>query len=132
MYIGQAAARSGVPAKTIRYYESVGLLAEASRTPNGYRDYNEADVETLRFVSRARALGFSVSQVGELLGLYRDRQRASSDVRTIAQSRISDIDRKLAELQGMRATLEKLVHSCHGDERPECPILEDLFAPQQH
>jgi Cu(I)-responsive transcriptional regulator len=130
MHIGEAAARSGVVAKTIRYYESVGLLAKAHRTPNGYRDYNDSDVETLRFVSRARTLGFSVQKVGELLSLYRDRKRASSDVRAIALSRIADIDRKVTELQAMRATLHQLTDSCHGDERPECPILVELSAPE--
>ena len=129
MHIGEAAARSGVAAKTIRYYESVGLLAKANRTPNGYRDYGDADVGTLRFVSRARSLGFSVHQVGELLDLYRDRARCSADVKAIAMARIADLDRKVAEMQAMRTTLYQLADSCTGDDRPDCPILIDLATP---
>lgn len=129
MHIGEAAQQSGVTAKTIRYYESVGLLAEAPRRPNGYRDYSAKDVETLRFVNRARGLGFSVHQVGELLELYRDRQRASVDVKAMAQARIEDINRKVEELEAMRSTLRHLASSCHGDSRPDCPILADLAAP---
>ncbi len=130
MHIGEAAARSGVAAKTIRYYESVGLLAKANRTPNGYRDYSNADVETLRFVSRARSLGFSVHQVGELLDLYRDHKRCSADVKAIAMARIDDLDRKVAEMQAMRSTLHQLVDCCAGDSRPDCPILVDLAKPE--
>ncbi len=129
MHIGEAAARSGVAAKTIRYYESVGLLAKANRTPNGYRDYSDADVETLRFVSRARSLGFSVHQVGELLDFYRDTKRCSADVKAIAMARIADLDRKVAEVQAMRMTLHHLADCCTGDNRPDCPILVDLAQP---
>jgi Cu(I)-responsive transcriptional regulator len=131
MHIGEAAARSGVAAKTIRYYESVGLLAKANRTPSGYRDYSDADVETLRFVSRARSLGFSVHQVGELLDLYRDRKRSSADVKAIALARIADLDLKVAQMQAMRATLSELAGCCAGDDRPDCPILVDLAKPEQ-
>lgn len=129
MHIGEAAGRSGVAAKTIRYYESVGLLAKASRTANGYRDYGDADVETLRFVSRARSLGFSVHQVGELLDLYRDTKRCSADVKAIAMARIADLDRKVSEMQAMRMTLHRLADCCAGDSRPDCPILVDLAQP---
>lgn len=129
MHIGEVAQKSGVTAKTIRYYESVGLLTEAARTANGYREYSDRDVDTLRFVSRARGLGFSVQQVGELLKLYRDASRASADVKAIAQSRIVEIDEKLKELQVMRDTLHALANSCHGDANAECAILETLASP---
>jgi len=129
MHIGEAAQRSGVTAKTIRYYESVGLLNQATRTANGYRDYTDKDVETLRFVCRARGLGFSVEQVGELLGLYQDGSRASSDVKAIAEARIVEIDQKLEELKVMRASLRQLASSCRGDDGAECAILNSLSAP---
>ena len=126
MNIGEAAERSGVPAKTIRYYESIGLIAPAERSAGGYRVYDGREVETLRFVQRARSLGFSIEQVGELLALWRDRSRASADVKAMASAQVEAIDRKIAELQGMRDTLEHLMTRCHGDARPDCPILEDL------
>ncbi len=126
MNIGQAADRSGVAAKTIRYYESVGLVEAAARRGNGYRSYGEAEVETLKFVNRARGLGFSVKDCRNLLALYQDRKRASADVKAVALDHISNIDLKIAELQGMRATLAELADKCHGDERPDCPILDDL------
>ncbi|NBC32541.1 MAG: Cu(I)-responsive transcriptional regulator [Alphaproteobacteria bacterium] len=126
MNIGQAAAQSGVPAKTIRYYEDIGLVAPASRRGNNYRDYAEEDVAVLRFLKRARSLGFSVEDCRGLLSLYRDRQRASADVKALARSRVAEIDRKIAELESMRATLLDLIERCHGDARPDCPILEDL------
>ena len=126
MNIGAAAERSGMPPKTIRYYESVGLIAPAERRGNGYRDYSDKDVATLRFVHRARGLGFTIEECRELLALYRDRERASSDVKRIALDRVTTIDAKIAELQGMRAALLTLAHRCHGDDRPDCPILEDL------
>ena len=124
--IGDAARASGVSAKMIRHYESLGLLREARRTAAGYRVYDESDVHTLRFVRRARDLGFSMSDIERLLGLWQNRRRASADVRTIAQRHIADLDRKISELQDMRRTLEHLVHHCRGDHRPECPILDDL------
>ena len=124
--IGEVAERSGMPAKTIRYYEEIGLIGPAARAENGYRDYDEADVHTLRFVKRARGLGFSIRDCQELLSIYRDRNRASADVKTLALSRIDEIDRKMAELAGMRSTLATLAEKCHGDERPDCPILDDL------
>jgi Cu(I)-responsive transcriptional regulator len=126
MNIGTVSERSGVPAKTIRYYESIGLIRAAERRDNNYRDYSEADVQTLRFISRARSLGFSVKEVGALLTLWHDKHRASQDVKALALRHVEDIDRKIAELQGMRRTLVGLAEQCHGDARPDCPILEDL------
>jgi MerR family copper efflux transcriptional regulator len=126
MNIGTAARQSGVPAKTIRYYESVGLIDAAERTAAGYRVYSPRDVETLRFVQRGRSLGFSVEEVGSLLALWRDRERSSSEVKAMARHRVADIDRKIAELTEMRATLTHLMQRCHGDERPDCPILQGL------
>lgn len=125
MNIGEAAARSGLPAKTIRYYEEIGLLV-ADRAPNGYRDYAERHVHGLRFLGRARGLGFTVEECRSLLSLYEDRGRASADVRALATDKLDQIDRKIAELQGLRATLARLVEACHGDARPDCPILDDL------
>jgi MerR family transcriptional regulator, copper efflux regulator len=135
MNIGAAAERSGMPPKTIRYYESVGLIAPAERRGNGYRDYSDKDVATLRFVHRARGLGFTIEECRELLALYRDRGRASSEVKRMALDRVSTIDSKIGELQGMRAALLTLAHRCHGDDRPDCPILEDLASatePARH
>lgn len=126
MNIGTAARRSGVPAKTIRYYEEIGLIPSAGRSASGYRVYADRDVETLRFIQRARALGFPVRDVGSLLALWRDPGRASADVRALALGHVADIDRRIAELQGMRRTLTDLVARCHGDDRPDCPILERL------
>jgi Cu(I)-responsive transcriptional regulator len=126
MNIGTAARQSGVPAKTIRYYESVGLIQAADRTASGYRVYDRQDVETLRFVQRARSLGFPVEEVGNLLALWRDRSRSSSEVKALAARRVADIDRKMAELAEMRATLTHLMERCHGDDRPDCPILHGL------
>lgn len=126
MNIGRAAAASGLPAKTIRYYEAIGLVAPAGRARNGYRDYDARDVHTLRFLQRARALGFSVGECRELLALYRDRERASAEVKAVALGRIADIERKIAELEGLKRALGELAEKCHGDARPECPILDDL------
>lgn len=126
MNIGRAADASGVAAKTIRYYESIGLIRPADRRGNNYRDYSDDDVQTLLFIQRARNLGFPVKEVGALLGLWRDKKRASGRVRLLAERHIAEIDRRMAELGGMRRTLTHLVHACHGDQRPECPILDDL------
>jgi Cu(I)-responsive transcriptional regulator len=126
MNIGTASELSGVPAKTIRYYESIGLIKPADRRGNNYRDYSDADVQTLRFISRARGLGFSVKEVAALLALWHDKRRASQDVKSLALRHVEDIDRKIVELQGMRHTLIRLTEQCHGDARPDCPILEDL------
>jgi Cu(I)-responsive transcriptional regulator len=123
---GEASKASGVSAKMIRHYESLGLLKDAKRTLAGYRIYDDAEVHTLRFVRRARDLGFSMADIGRLLGLWRNRRRSSADVRRIAQQHVRELERKIAELQAMRRTLEHLVHHCHGDERPDCPILDDL------
>ena len=125
MNIGQAAERAGLPVKTLRYYEEIGLVAP-DRQPNGYRDYGEAEVHKLRFLQRARGLGFSIEDCRALLSLYEDRNRASADVKRLALARIDDIDRKLEELKGLRATLDSLARVCQGNERPDCPILEDL------
>lgn len=126
MNIGQAAKRSGVAAKTIRYYEEIGLIPPAGRTASGYRDYSTPEVETLKFINRARSLGFSVHDVGDLLTLWHDRDRASADVRRIALEHVAAVERKIAELQAIRQTLEGLITRCHGDDRPDCPILEEL------
>ena len=126
MKIGDAAKRSGVPAKTIRYYESVGLIEPATRQDNGYRAYSETDIHTLRFINRARGLGFTVKDVAMLLALYRDSSRASADVKAVAARHVDRIDEKISELQSMRQTLLHLIDRCHGDDRPDCPILADL------
>ena len=126
MNIGEASALSGLPAKTIRYYEEIGLVRPAHRAANGYRDYGESDVRALTFLQRARSLGFSVRECRDLLALYRDRHRASADVKAVALRRVGDIDRKIAELQAMRGALVDLAERCHGDDRPECPIIDDL------
>jgi MerR family transcriptional regulator, copper efflux regulator len=126
MNIGQAAEASGVSAKMIRHYEAIGLMAKARRTDSGYRIYDGNDVHTLRFIRRGRALGFSMKEIEHLLGLWRNRRRASGDVRRVAQQHIAELDQKIAELQAMRRTLHQLVQHCHGDRRPECPILDDL------
>jgi len=129
MNIGQAAAASGISAKMIRYYESIGLIGSATRTASGYRVYTDADLHTLRFVRRARDLGFSVEQMHELLALWRDRSRASADVKRIALEHVAELERKAAELHAMADTLKHLARHCHGDARPDCPILADLGQP---
>lgn len=126
MNISKAAERAGLPPKTIRYYEDIGLVEPAHRRDNGYRDYVERDVHMLRFLSRARGLGFSVAECRSLVELYGDTNRKSADVKDIAFKRIRDIDAKVSELWAMRATLVKLAENCHGDSRPDCPILDDL------
>ncbi len=131
MNIGTAAAKSGIPAKTIRYYESIGLIPRASRTEGNYRDYDDNDLQTLRFIQRARRLGFPVKDVGNLLTLWRDRSRASSDVKYLAEHHIQEIDRRMEELRTMRRTLVHLVDRCHGDDRPDCPILEGLAGEEK-
>jgi Cu(I)-responsive transcriptional regulator len=126
MRIKEASLRSQLAAKTIRYYEEAGLLEPAKRRPNGYREYTEKDVHVLRFIRRARSLGFTVQDCRELLSLYTDQQRSSRSVRTVAIRRLGEIERKLAELQSLRDALTDLVDRCHGDHRPDCPILADL------
>ncbi|PJF10238.1 Cu(I)-responsive transcriptional regulator [Devosia enhydra] len=125
MNIGTAARQSGLPPKTIRYYEEIGLLT-ADRAANGYRDYSNEDVHRLRFVQRSRSLGFSVEECRQLLSLYTDRDRASADVKAIATEKLGEIDRKIAELTGLREMLGHLVENCHGDARPDCPIIDGL------
>lgn len=124
--IGEAAARSGVSAKMIRHYEEIGLVPPPPRTAAGYRLYAEADVHRLRFISRARALGFGMKQIGLLLALWSDRSRASADVRQLALQHAADLGERIAQMQAMQRTLEALASQCHGDDRPECPILDDL------
>ena len=125
MNIGKAAAMSGLPAKTIRYYEDIGLI-QPTRSENGYRDYCEQDIHRLRFLQRARSLGFSVEECRQLLSLYADRNRASSQVKAVATQHLGRIEEKIAELEGLRSTLKHLVRACRGDHRPDCPILDDL------
>jgi MerR family copper efflux transcriptional regulator len=126
--IKSVSAATGLPAKTIRYYEEVGLV-RAARESNGYRVFSESDVHKLRFLARARSLGFPVENCRSLLALYEDQTRASSDVRSIAQNHLQEIDQKLDELTAMRDTLRSLVTACAGDNRPDCPILRDLATP---
>ena len=126
MNIGQAATLAGVTTKTIRYYESVGLIAVADRRSNNYRDYGDREIAELRFIHRARSLGFSVKEVGDLLALWRDRSRASQQVRALASAHVKEIQRKVAELEAMKRTLQTLIGKCHNDDRPDCPILEDF------
>lgn len=128
MNIGQAAAAAGVSAKMIRYYEAIGLLPKVTRTANGYRRYTAADVHSLRFIGRARRLGFSVTQLQRLLALWRNPRRASADVKRLAQTHIADLQRRIDELQSMVQALQHLAHHCHGDDRPDCPILDGLLA----
>jgi MerR family gold-responsive transcriptional activator of gol and ges genes len=126
MNIGDAAKASGVSAKMIRYYEETGLIPPAGRTGSGYRVYSPSDVHMLRFIRRARDLGFSVEGIAELLGLWRDRSRQSADVKRLALAQVAELRRKIAELEAMAETLETLARHCHGDHRPDCPILGDL------
>ncbi|RYF02970.1 MAG: Cu(I)-responsive transcriptional regulator [Oxalobacteraceae bacterium] len=124
--IGETARASGVSAKMIRHYEAIGLLPPARRTEAGYRLYGEPDVRVLQFIHRGRALGFSLEQVANLLALWQDKGRASADVRRLAEAHIDELEHKIAELQAMKRTLQALAHSCHGDQRSDCPILDDL------
>ena len=126
MNIGEAAKASGVSAKMIRHYEENGLVPKVSRTASGYRVYRDTDVHVLRFVRRARDLGFSLVEIKALLGLWGNRRRASADVKRLAQKHVDELDRRIAEMQAMRRTLVNLSHHCHGDARPDCPILDDL------
>lgn len=125
MNIGDVAERSGLPAKTIRYYEDIGLI-RPDRAVNGYRDFSESHLHRLAFLGRARSLGFTIEECRALMALYEDKQRASADVKRIATDHLDEIDRKIAGLSEMRATLAHLVHCCAGDDRPDCPILADL------
>lgn len=125
MNIGNASEKSGLPPKTIRYYEDIGLL-KPDRSDNGYRDYSMSDVHKLRFLQRSRGLGFSVEECRQLLALYEDKERASSDVKSMAKTKLKEIDRKITELRELQHTLQHLVAHCHGDQRPDCPILENI------
>lgn len=116
----------------VRHYEALGLLPEVARTDSGYRQYTEADVHALRFIGRARTLGFSMEEIRELLGLWQDKGRASASVKRIAQAHIDDLAERIAAMQAMQRTLQSLVHCCHGDQRPDCPILDDLAAAQDN
>ncbi|CAH0355596.1 Cu(I)-responsive transcriptional regulator [Aquabacterium sp. CECT 9606] len=124
--IGQAAAQSGVSAKMVRYYESLGLLPKVARTQAGYRQYGEREVHTLRFIKHSRQLGFGMAEVAELLKLWQNRKRSSADVKRIALAHVADLDRRMREMADMKRTLERLAQCCHGDSRPDCPILDEL------
>ena len=126
MNIGEAARASGVSAKMIRHYEQLGLFPQPVRTDAGYRQYTDKEVHTLRFIRRARDLGFSMAEIGELLALWQNRRRSSSSVKKIASEHVAALDAKMAEMAAMRKTLQHLVHCCHGDDRPDCPILDKL------
>jgi Cu(I)-responsive transcriptional regulator len=132
MNIGEAATASGVSAKMIRYYESIGLVPKVARTESGYRVYSENDIHTLRFVRRARDLGFSVEQIGELLSLWQNHERASKDVKRVALSHVETLRQKVRELEDMIDTLTNLAERCHGDNRPDCPIIENLASSCCH
>ncbi|MGZ5133299.1 MAG: Cu(I)-responsive transcriptional regulator [Caldimonas sp.] len=127
--IGEAAARSGVSAKMVRHYESLGLLAKVGRTEAGYRQYGDKEVHTLRFIRRARDLGFSMVEIAQLLKLWQNRRRASADVKRIALAHVADLDRRMEEMAAMKRTLARLADCCHGDDRPDCPILDELGQP---
>jgi Cu(I)-responsive transcriptional regulator len=126
MKIGQASTASGVSERMIRHYEKIGLMPKAARRDSGYRDYDERDVNTLLFIRRARDLGFPIEEIGKLLALWQDRGRASSDVKALALTRAAELKRKAKELDAMRRSLEHLAANCHGDDRPDCPILGGL------
>ncbi|WP_430242648.1 Cu(I)-responsive transcriptional regulator [Neorhizobium sp. DAR64861/K0K2] len=126
MNIGEAAKASGVSAKMIRYYEQIKLISPAHRTESSYRTYSENDIHTLKFIRRARDLGFSVEQMKTLLTLWRDKSRSSADVKTIALEHVAELERKAAAIQAMSKTLKHLASNCHGDDRPECPIIDDI------
>ena len=126
MNIGEAAKVSGVNAKLIRHYESIGIIPKASRSESGYRVYSDSDVHTLTFVKRARKLGFSMKEIKKLVGLWRSRSRASADVKSLALDRVKEMEQKVEELQSMIKTLRHLARNCHGDQRPDCPIIEGL------
>lgn len=130
MNIGEAADLTGLPAKTIRYYEDIGLI-KPGRAANGYRDYNDKDVHRLAFIQRSRSLGFTIDECRSLLSLYEDKERASSDVKALAMDKIREIDRKLQELKSLRGTLKTLADHCHGDDRPDCPIINKIAGENQ-
>jgi MerR family transcriptional regulator, copper efflux regulator len=124
--IGEASRLSGVSAKMLRHYESLSLLGQVTRTDSGYRQYSEADVHTLRFIKRGRDLGFSMAEIAELVNLWHNRRRASASVKRIAQKHVEDLTQRIEAMQAMQRSLHNLLHHCHGDDRPDCPILDDL------
>ena len=124
--IGEASRLSGVSAKMLRHYESLSLLGQVTRTDSGYRQYSEADVHTLRFIKRGRDLGFSMAEIAELVNLWHNRRRASASVKRIAQKHVEDLTQRIEAMQAMQRSLNNLLHHCHGDDRPDCPILDDL------
>ena len=126
MNIGEAAALAAVTPKMVRHYESLGLVPAVSRTDSGYRQYTEAEVHTLRFIKRARELGFSMDEIADLAGLWHNRRRASANVRRIAQKHADELAQRIESMQAMQRTLKHLIHCCNGDDRPDCPILDDL------
>jgi Cu(I)-responsive transcriptional regulator len=128
--IGEASAASGVSQRMIRHYEKIGLIPAAARRDSGYRDYDERDVHTLRFIGRARDLGFPIEEIRQLVALWHDRERSSADVKALALARADELRRKARELDEMRRSLEHLASKCHGDARPDCPILGDLAGPR--
>ena len=130
MNIGEAARQSGVSAKMLRHYESLGLLPQVQRSDSGYRQYSDAEVHTLRFIKRSRELGFSMAEIAELVSLWQNRRRASASVRRIALKHADELALRIAAMQAMQLTLARLIDGCHGDDRPDCPILDDLGARQ--
>ena len=130
MKIGEASRRSGISERMIRHYEKIGLVAPAARRESGYRDYDDRDLHSLRFIGRARDLGFGIEEIGQLLALWHDRSRSSADVKALALARAAELKRKASELDAMRRTLERLAADCHGDARPDCPIIDDLEAAE--
>lgn len=131
MNIGQAAAEGGVSAKMIRHYETIGLLTPAKRTASGYRTYSEKDIHTLRFIKQARNLGFSIELIKDLLSLWQNQRRTSRRVKELAQNHLRDVNERILELQEIKSALENLVRHCHGDDRPDCPILDRLATEQK-
>ena len=130
MNIGEAARAAGVSAKMVRHYEAIGLLLKVQRSDNGYREYDEAAVHTLRFIKRSRDLGFSMAEIAQLLSLWRDRRRSSADVKRMTLRHVQDLERRIAEMQSMKNTLADLAGCCQGNARPECPILDELAEPR--
>lgn len=131
MNIGEAAQKSDLPPKTIRYYEDIELV-KPNRSGNGYRDYSDSDVHRLRFLQRSRSLGFTIEECRFLLSLYEDDHRASADVKAIAKQKIAEVDRKIKELQSLKKALSALAKNCHGDDKPDCPIIDDLAGRRGH
>jgi Cu(I)-responsive transcriptional regulator len=130
--IGTVADMTGISAKMVRHYESLGLLPPITRTDGGYRQYSQADVHTLRFIKRSRDLGFSMAEIAELVALWQNRRRASASVKRIAQQHMDELAQRIQAMQAMQRSLRQLLHHCHGDERPECPILDDLANHHKH